>query len=117
MKKGGYISIEGTSFYDTRVIASPKEIMAISKKFDSEFYEQNDGKDKTNYCFIFKTEKDDVFTVYDYKYDRPLDDDELIDWHIGTKNKAISYDAKHELFSEILRIREEYGQKHNYFNN
>jgi len=70
----------GTSFHDVTIKATPAQ---LKKLFPVSYYESNDGKDKTNYDFTLETEGGKVFTIYDWKYYRPIKDDELITWHIG----------------------------------
>lgn len=70
----------GTSFYDVRIKATPAQLKEL---FPDSYFESNDGSDKTNYDFTLETESGKVFTIYDWKYYRPIEDNELITWHIG----------------------------------
>lgn len=95
----------GTSFHNTRINCTARELIDVAEKFDCEFYEGNNGCDKTNFDFTFKTDEGDIFTVYDWKVYAPLDLDERYLFHIGAKNKFISDEGKVQLFEEILKLR------------
>ncbi len=84
----------GTSFYDDTVTCSVNDLKTILGKPE---YENNTGKDKTNFEWICETDKGDVFTIYDYKKYRELDENEYVKWHIGGHNKDATYQAKIEL--------------------
>jgi hypothetical protein len=87
-------SAVGTSFHDTVINATVNE---LRKYLGTPEVEQNYGDDKINYEWILETRSGDVFTVYDWKEYRPLLDDEVIEWHIGGKNKSITELALFEL--------------------
>jgi hypothetical protein len=70
----------GGSFHNTIVQATLIDIIiALGKPWA----ENNDGKDKSNFDWNAKTDCGIGFTVYDWKYYRPLDMNEIVDWHIG----------------------------------
>ncbi len=54
-------------------------------------YEGNDGTDKVNFDWVMETESGDVFSVYDWKEYRPLDENEVIEWHVGGHSGLVSY--------------------------
>jgi hypothetical protein len=94
-------SISGTSFHDTTIVASVKQIIEIcGEPYD----ESNTGKDKVNYEWIMETEDGDsqnVFTIYDWKEYRPITLNERIIWHIGGHNRQITEQAKSELINSL----------------
>jgi len=88
----------GTSFHNTFIITTPQKLIEI---FGEPQYGDNDGSDKTNFDWVCETEDGDVFTIYDWKYNRPLKMDELVDFHIGGKTGYITMTAQHEI-SKLL---------------
>lgn len=69
-----------TSYFFVDVPATPAELMRL---FPESFDGDNCGDDKVNISFKLETEDGRVFTMYDWKYYRPLDMDETVYWHIG----------------------------------
>ena len=51
-----------------------------------------------------ETEGGELFTVYDWKEYRTLDEDEIIEWHIGGYNEASTIDALNEMGSALAEI-------------
>ena len=85
-------SADGTSFHNHTFTATVDDLRNVlgQPKFES-----NDGEDKNNFDWIMETEDGEVFTVYDWKEYRQLDENEDIEWHIGgrsglTTGKALS---------------------------
>ena len=85
-------SADGTSFHNHTFTATVDDLRNVlgQPKFES-----NDGQDKSNFDWIMETEDGEVFTVYDWKEYRQLDENEDIEWHIGgrsglTTGKALS---------------------------
>jgi len=73
-------SADGTSFHDTTFTTSVANLRKILGEPQSE---QNDGEDKVNFDWNMETEDGTVFTVYDWKEYRPLEEDEEVEWHVG----------------------------------
>lgn len=73
-------SSSGTSFFGDEFHARVSDLRRI---LGEPKFENNDGQDKTNFDWTLETESGDVFTVYDWKYYRPLDEEEMVEWHIG----------------------------------
>ena len=91
-------SIAGTSFHDTTIVASLKQIIEMcGEPYD----ESNTGEDKVNYEWIMETEDGNVFTIYDWKEYRPITLNERITWHIGGDNRQITEQAKSELINSV----------------
>jgi hypothetical protein len=88
----------GTSFHGVEFSATPQKLIDL---FPNSFYNQNDGEDKSNFDFTLETESGDVFTIYDWKYYRPLKMNEIIQWHIGGRNQETCLQAKAEVL-ELL---------------
>ena len=85
-------SANGTSFHNHTFIATVDDLRNVLGKPQ---FESNDGEDKSNFDWIMETEDGEVFTVYDWKEYRQLDENEDIEWHIGgrsglTTGKALS---------------------------
>ena len=95
MAKATRKSSGGTSFHGTTFKATPQQLLNLFMPD----YEQNNGRDKTNFDFTLETESGDVFTIYDWKYYRPLKMTEQIDWHIGAFNGEVSEQAKQEILA------------------
>ena len=89
-------SANGTSFHNHTFTATVDDLMNVlgQPKFES-----NDGQDKTNFDWIMETEDGEPFTVYDWKEYRRLEEDEVIEWHIGGRSGADTEKA-------LLEIRE-----------
>ena len=89
-------SADGTSFHNHTFTATVDDLRNVlgQPKFES-----NDGEDKVNFDWIMETEDGEPFTVYDWKEYRPLEEDEVIEWHIGGRSGLITEKA-------LLEIRE-----------
>lgn len=90
-KSGG-----GTSFHGTTIVTTVGKLI---KLFPNSYDDNNDGSDKVNYDFTLETSDGDVFTIYDWKYYRPIGNDEEIEFHIGGKNSSVTEQAKAELLA------------------
>jgi hypothetical protein len=92
-------SIGGTSFHGQTIYATPAQLRTA---MGEPYSEVNDGKDKVNMEWEMETDNGNVFSVYDWKEYRPLDEFERIEWHIGAKDASIARQAHDEL-KEALR--------------
>ena len=97
MAKKTYQSTDGTSFHGVTIRASVDQ---LAKAF-GEPYDNNTGDDKVNFEWEMETDEGEVFTIYDWKYYRPLSSDEFVTWHIGAKSKLVSWDAERELLKAL----------------
>ena len=86
----------GTSFYNHTFTATVDDLRNV---LGQPQFESNDGEDKNNFDWIMETEDGTVFTVYDWKEYRRLEEDEVIEWHIGGRSGADTEKA-------LLEIRE-----------
>ena len=89
-------SADGTSFHNHTFTATVDDLRNV---LGQPYCEQNDGEDKVNFDWIMETEDGEVFTVYDWKEYRQLDENEDIEWHIGGRSGLITEKA-------LLEIRE-----------
>jgi hypothetical protein len=96
-------SSSGTSFHGHSFKATPDQLRAI---LGQPKFETNDGMDKTNFDWTMETETGAVFTVYDWKHYRMLDEHELVSWNIG----ALRGQDSREAMLEIIEALEELGQ-------
>ena len=85
----------GTSFHDTVVSTT---VHTLKQILGEPYYEGNDGEDKVNFEWIMETNDGDVFTVYDWKEYRVLDEHEMIEFHIGGHSKTVTEQAKNEIY-------------------
>lgn len=95
----------GTSFHDTVIRTTINKLTKVLGRPD---YFSNDGKDKVNIEWRMETENGDVFTVYDYKEYRPLDFDEIIEFHIGGMSGKVTYEAFVEISNELDKFKDEW---------
>ena len=87
-------SANGTSFHNhtfTATVADLRRVLGQPK------FESNDGEDKVNFEWVMETEAGDVFTVYDWKEYRSIDEDEDIEWHIGGHSGGVTEMALKEI--------------------
>lgn len=95
-------SSTGTSFHGQSFKASVTELKLILGPPD---WEQNTGFDKTNYDWKMETDSGLVFTVYDWKYYRRLDSEEIITWNIGGHSSSACWEAQEEIEKMIKSFR------------
>ena len=94
-------STNGTSFHDSVIRCS---VETLRKVLGEPTYDDNSGDDKVNYEWEIETSNGDVFTVYDWKEYRPLNDTDIIEWHIGGHNGNVTEKAKMEIREAIVKI-------------
>jgi hypothetical protein len=95
-------SPSGTSFHDTTVRTT---IHTLLKLLGQPTIVDNTGLDKTNYEWEMETDNGDVFTVYDWKEYKILHEHEIIDFHIGGNSKAITEQAKNEIYDAMINLK------------
>lgn len=103
MAKHSNKSINSTSFHGVTFSATPNQLI---KLFPNSYDASNDGEDKTNFNFTLETDRGDVFSIYDWRYYRPIGMDEMIEWHIGARSEHISLIAKAEIVALLETISE-----------
>lgn len=94
-------SASGTSFFGDEFHAKVSDLRII---LGLPKFETNDGKDKTNFDWIMETESGEVFTVYDWKYYRPLDEEEMVVWHIGGHSGKVTSTALGEITNALSNL-------------
>jgi hypothetical protein len=96
-------SISGTSFHDSIVRATVNQLISICGQPHDD---SNTGEDKVNFEWDMELDNGDVITIYDWKEYRMIDVNELIDWHIGGKNKDITDIAEDELNTVLYSAKQ-----------
>jgi hypothetical protein len=94
-------SIDGTSFHNVVVKCS---LSTLTKVLGNPDCSGNDGENKINFEWEMETNDGDVFTVYDWKEYRSLNENELIEWHIGGTSRSITEQAAREIRDAIAKI-------------
>lgn len=103
MKKTSKL-VGGTSYFGTIIMVTPNQLKKVAKKLGADYWEKNNGRDKTNYDFEFETNCGKVFTVYDWKYYKPLITTRSYPFHIGGFSLEETQLAKQELKIEIATL-------------
>jgi hypothetical protein len=91
-------STSGTSFHNTTITTNVARLIEL---FPNSYSDQNNGEDKVNYDFELETSSGDVFTIYDWKMGRKIDDYETITFHIGGISREVTEQAKKELLQML----------------
>ena len=91
-------SIFGTSFHFITIIASVEQL----KKILGEPFKGTDGD---HYRWNMETDDGNVFTIYDWAYIRPLEETEMIEWHIGASNEMNALKGKLEIKTSINNLK------------
>ena len=94
-------STGGTSFHDTVINCS---VATLRKVLGEPVNECNDGQDKVNFDWDMETDNGDIFTVYDWKEYRTLNENEMIEWHIGGNSRSVTEQAKREIREAIAKV-------------
>lgn len=92
-------SANGTSFHGTTITTSVKK---LRKVLGEPNYSANLGNDKVNFEWQAETESGDVFTVYDWKEYRSIEENERVEFHIGGHTNNATVKALDEI-GEILQ--------------
>ena len=87
-------STTSTSYFGQMISSSVSE---LKEKLGEPQYSGNDGTDKVNFEWECETEEGDVFTIYDWKEYREIDETETIHFHIGSLGAGVSNKALEEL--------------------
>jgi hypothetical protein len=91
-------SANGTSFHDTTFRAS---VAAVRQILGQPQCEQNDGRDKCNFDWKMETDDGTIFTVYDWKEYRALQEGEIVEWHVGGKSRTDTEKALTEIIEAL----------------
>lgn len=95
------ISTDDTSYYGSSVTAT---LAQMRKALGAPDWEDNKGLGKVNFEWERETETGLVFTVYDWKYYREIDDNEDIQWNIGGHSKDATEAARGEIEKALQQI-------------
>lgn len=85
-------STNRSSFHNETFYASVEDLRKI---LGEPKCEQNDAK--VNFVWGMETEDGTVFTVYDWKEYRKLEEDEEIEWHVGGFSREDTSKALNEI--------------------
>jgi len=96
--KRATVSANDISFHGVTLQSTVEELIAVLGEPD---FSGNTGEDKVNYEWILETSNGQIFTIYDWKHYRPIDRNELIEWHIGAYSIRVCNAAKNELIEDI----------------
>jgi hypothetical protein len=88
----------GTSFHDHTFTATVDDLRNVLGQPQCE---QNDGQDKCNFDWTMETEDGTIFTVYDWKEYRALQEGEIVEWHIGGKSRSDTEKALTEIIEAL----------------
>lgn len=94
-------SANGTSFHGTVIKTTVEKLRQVCGEPS---YENNTGRDKANFDWVLETEDGDVFTIYDWKEYRSIDETELIEFHIGGHGMLVTLQAKEELEEALNKL-------------
>ena len=94
-------SANGTSFHGTTITTSVKK---LRKVLGEPNYSANLGNDKVNFEWQAETESGDVFTVYDWKEYRSIEEDERVEFHIGGHTNNATVKALDEILQALAEI-------------
>ena len=95
-------SANGTSFHGDTFRASVADLRKICGK---PAFECNDGSDKTNFDWTMETDGGKVFTIYDWKKYRSLQEHEIIEWHIGGHDDMVTDQALSEIAGALNNLQ------------
>jgi len=90
--------INGTSYHGVSIEATLSELYAELGEPDYE----GPPDEKVQYEWLFQFENGDIFTLYCWKEYGWIKKKELINWHIGGENKAITKKAKIALTQKLF---------------
>ena len=95
-------STNDTSFFDTTLDTT---IHTLLKILGQPTIVDNTGMDKTNYEWNMETSDGDVFTVYDWKEYRILNEHEVIEFHIGGHSRIVTEQAREEIYDALTKLK------------
>jgi len=94
-------SFSSSSFHRVTILCSIAELIEIIG--EPQHY-ANDGSDKVNVEWDCITDDGIIFSIYDWKYFREVDEDEDIEFHIGGRSFIETFNAQ----VKLLRMIEEH---------
>lgn len=87
-------SANGTSFHNVTITTT---INDLTRLLGEPTYTGDPYEDKVSVEWICETEEGDIVTIYDWKEYRRLEDNELVEFHLGGQRKIHTLDGKEEL--------------------
>ena len=87
-------SANGTSFHDVTITTTINELVRV---LGEPTYTGDPMEDKVSVEWICETEEGEVVTIYDWKEYRRLEDNELVEFHLGGHRKIHTLNGKEEL--------------------
>lgn len=94
-------STNGTSFHSDAFNASVSDLRKI---LGEPADDNNSGENKVNFEWEMETEAGDVFSVYDWKEYRKLDEHEIIEWHVGGHSGSVTDQAVNEIAGALNEL-------------
>lgn len=82
----------GTSFHDVTITATPQQLVTILGEPNN-----NSGDNKVNMEWVCENNDGVLITIYDWKENRPINNNEKIKWHIGGRGIKDTLTAKLEI--------------------
>lgn len=82
----------GTSFHDVTITATPQQLITILGEPNN-----NSGDNKVNMEWVCENNDGVLITIYDWKENRPINNNENIKWHIGGRSIKDTLTAKLEI--------------------
>jgi len=82
----------GTSFHDVTITATPQQLITILGEPNN-----NSGDGKVNMEWVCENNDGVLITIYDWKENRPINNNENIKWHIGGRGIKDTLTAKLEI--------------------
>lgn len=87
-------SVNGCSFYGSTIYTT---VSILRDEIGEPVMQANTGEDKINFMWVCELEDGEVFTIYDWKEYRVIDEDETIEFNIGAKTGWESTEAEYAL--------------------
>lgn len=101
MVKKSKKSPTGTSFHNVTITCTPQQLIDLLGPAQ---WGGNDGRDKANFDWVCETGNGILFTIYDWKYYRPLDLNEEVAFHIGGESFTTTYQAREQLLKALSKM-------------
>lgn len=93
-------SANGTSFHDHTVSATLEQLIQVC----GQPHAWGSADEKSQYDWYMETEDGKVFTIYDWKEYREIDEDEVIQWHIGAHDSYTAACGQRELEKALSQL-------------
>lgn len=85
---------DNTSFHKVTIKTTIADLVRV---LGEPQFQGNTGDDKVNIEWYCENENGKAVTIYDWKEGRKLKNNEVIEFHLGSKNPIDSIDGKEEL--------------------